>query len=101
MNNAKPDKADNENPVWGAEEFAKAEKAADVLGELFGKEQAKEMLKLKRGRPVADKRKELVSVRYDPEVLEAFRASGPGWQARLNAALADWLKTHKPSDVAA
>ncbi|MCY1400683.1 hypothetical protein D3C76_542360 [compost metagenome] len=101
MRNAKPDKANKENPTWGAAEFAKAEKAADILGELFGKEQADTMLKPKRGRPVADKRKELVSVRYDPEVLEAFRASGPGWQGRLNAALADWLKTHKPEDVAA
>ena len=101
MRTANPEKADKENPAWGDAQFAKAERAADVLGELFGKEQAADMLKPKRGRPVADKRKELVSVRYDPEVLAAFRASGPGWQARLNAALADWLKTHRPEDARA
>jgi uncharacterized protein (DUF4415 family) len=27
------------------------------------------------------------TLRLDPEVLEAFRAEGPGWQGRMNAAL--------------
>ncbi len=40
--------------------------------------------------------KEQVSVRYSPEVLAAFRATGPGWQTRMDAALRDWLKTHTP-----
>lgn len=31
--------------------------------------------------------KELVSLRIDRAVLEHFRAGGPGWQERLNAAL--------------
>ena len=101
MSKVRYEQARTDNPVWGAAEFAKAERASDVLGELFGAEQAAAMLKPKRGRPVAAARKELVSVRYDAEVLAAFRASGPGWQARLNAALSDWLKTHKPEDVAA
>jgi uncharacterized protein (DUF4415 family) len=34
------------------------------------------------------------TVRLDPDVLEAFRAAGRGWQMRLNAALRDWLSTH-------
>jgi len=29
-------------------------------------------------------------------VLAAFRAGGPGWQTRMNAALRDWLKTQSP-----
>jgi uncharacterized protein (DUF4415 family) len=28
-----------------------------------------------------------LSLRLDPDVLEHFRASGPGWQSRINAAL--------------
>jgi uncharacterized protein (DUF4415 family) len=40
--------------------------------------------------------KELVAVRYSAEVLAAFRASGAGWQTRMDAALKDWLKTHVP-----
>jgi uncharacterized protein (DUF4415 family) len=70
-----------------------------VLAGLFGKAQAKEMLKPKRGRPKAATTKEHVNVRFDSEVLEQFRASGPGWQTRMNAVLADWLKTHTPSEV--
>jgi hypothetical protein len=36
--------------------------------------------------------KEQVAIRLDPEVLAAFRASGRGWQTRLNTVLKEWLK---------
>ena len=38
--------------------------------------------------------KEQVAIRFDQEVLVAFRAGGPGWQTRMNAALKEWLATH-------
>jgi uncharacterized protein (DUF4415 family) len=38
--------------------------------------------------------KEQVAIRFDPEVLVAFRAGGPGWQTRMNAALKEWLANH-------
>jgi uncharacterized protein (DUF4415 family) len=31
--------------------------------------------------------KEQVTLRLDPDVLERFRATGPGWQSRINDAL--------------
>jgi hypothetical protein len=31
-----------------------------------------------------------------PDVLPAFRATGAGWQTRMNDALRDWLRTHSP-----
>jgi len=34
------------------------------------------------------------TVRFDPDVLEAFRSTGRGWQGRMNQALKDWLKEH-------
>jgi len=34
---------------------------------------------------------------YDADVVEAFKATGKGWQTRMNAALRDWLKTHSPA----
>lgn len=43
--------------------------------------------------------KEAVTIRYTPDVLEAFRASGAGWQTRMDAALADWLKNHSPEEL--
>ncbi|MBK6295062.1 MAG: BrnA antitoxin family protein [Rhodoferax sp.] len=53
-----------------------------------------------RGRPVGsfkDDSKQAVTVRYSPEVLAAFRATGAGWQTRMNDALKDWLSTHSPA----
>ena len=38
------------------------------------------------GRPVGTT-KDQVSLRIDRDVLERFRAGGPGWQSRMNAAL--------------
>ncbi len=40
--------------------------------------------------------KEQIAIRLSPEVLAAFRASGKGWQTRMDEALKDWLKTHSP-----
>ena len=39
--------------------------------------------------------KEQVAIRFDLEVLAAFRADGPGWQTRMNAALKEWLTEHQ------
>ena len=52
---------------------------------------------LKRGRPLAAVTKERITIRLSPEVVQAFRASGEGWQTRVDAALKDWLKTHSPA----
>jgi uncharacterized protein (DUF4415 family) len=39
------------------------------------------------GRPKKPAPKEAVNIRLDPDVLAHFRASGPGWQSRINEAL--------------
>ncbi len=36
------------------------------------------------------------TIRLSPEVVQAFRAGGEGWQTRIDAALKDWLRTHSP-----
>jgi uncharacterized protein (DUF4415 family) len=54
-----------------------------------------------RGRPVAETTKERITIRLSPDVVEKFRATGPGWQTRVDAALTEWLKEHSPQDVAA
>lgn len=51
----------------------------------------------KRGRPPAKTTKQAVNIRLSPDILAAFRATGRGWQTRLNDALRDWLKEHKPA----
>lgn len=40
-----------------------------------------------RGRPKAETTKEAVKLRLDADVLAALRASGDGWQTRINDAL--------------
>ena len=35
--------------------------------------------------------KQSVSIRYSPEVIEYFKATGAGWQTRINEALRDWV----------
>jgi uncharacterized protein (DUF4415 family) len=39
------------------------------------------------GRPKKAAPKQAVSIRLDPDVVAHFRAGGPGWQSRINAAL--------------
>lgn len=91
-----PELIDEENPEWTAAMFRRAKPAASVLPELFGANNAAEMLRTKRGRPASANPKAHVNLRLDAEVVDAFRASGDGWQTRINAALKDWLKTHSP-----
>ena len=50
--------------------------------------------KRRAGRPAGSGTREQIAIRFDKEVLAAFRASGPGWQTRMNAALKEWLETH-------
>ena len=50
-----------------------------------------------RGRPKAAVTKERITIRLSPEVVQSFRATGDGWQTRVDAALKDWLKTHSPA----
>ena len=38
--------------------------------------------------------KVLTTVRFDRDVLDAFRSTGRGWQTRMNEALKEWLKEH-------
>jgi uncharacterized protein (DUF4415 family) len=40
--------------------------------------------------------KQVTTIRLSPEVMDAFKATGAGWQTRIDAALKDWLKTHSP-----
>lgn len=75
---------DDENPTWTKEDFARARPGSEVLPPevlaAFGRP---------RGRPKSAAPKVAVKLRLDPDVLDAFKAAGPGWQTRMNAALRD------------
>ncbi|MEA3053370.1 MAG: hypothetical protein QOG72_2273 [Sphingomonadales bacterium] len=57
-------------------------------------------LRARRGRPPKpeDERKELVSLRLSPEVLSWFRASGPGWQSRIDELLRSHVDAARCAD---
>lgn len=57
-------------------------------------ESAKPLVRV--GRPPAAVTKERITIRLSPEVVGRFRATGDGWQTRIDEALKDWLKTHSP-----
>lgn len=44
-----------------------------------------------RGRPKSGRAKQLVSVRYSPEVLEYFKSTGEGWQSRMDNVLREYV----------
>ena len=47
------------------------------------------------GRPKSITPKKMpTTIRLSPEVMLAFKATGAGWQTRIDAALKDWLRTH-------
>lgn len=55
--------------------------------------------KLKVRGPQISPTKERITIRLSPEVVQRFRDTGDGWQTRLDTALKDWLKSHKPANV--
>jgi uncharacterized protein (DUF4415 family) len=46
------------------------------------------------GRPKKDNPKQLVSIRFSPEVIAYFRATGAGWQTRIDEVLRAYVQRH-------
>jgi uncharacterized protein (DUF4415 family) len=42
---------------------------------------------IRRGRPLGSGSRELISLRLDKAALAIFKATGPGWQSRINDTL--------------
>lgn len=74
--------SDPDNPEWTEEDFAQACPFAEVFPEL-----AEKMRRNLGGRPKSENPKVAVSIRLDQEVVASFKATGPGWQSRVNEAL--------------
>ncbi|MFA4995440.1 MAG: BrnA antitoxin family protein [Bdellovibrionales bacterium] len=76
-NKSNPSKVDRDNPAWTAADFSRARPALEVVPNLVA------AYERTRGRPVGRK-KEVISLSVDKDVLAALRASGAGWQTRVN-----------------
>ena len=49
---------------------------------------------LRRRGPQKAPTKVSTTIRFDRDVLSALKATGRGWQTRVNDAMRDWIKTH-------
>jgi uncharacterized protein (DUF4415 family) len=56
-------------------------------------------IRVLRGHPKLEKKKQLVSIRNSPEVIDYFRASGAVWQVRMDAVLKDYVEAHSTGDA--
>lgn len=81
--------ADPDTYELTAEEFKKLRPYGEVMAE-----------RKRMGRPPSASPKVAVSVRYDQDIVDAFRSTGDGWQTRMNDALRVYLSEH-PIDAAA
>jgi uncharacterized protein (DUF4415 family) len=54
-----------------------------------------EAMKRGRGRPKVENPKARVSLRLDPKIVAAYKATGDGWQSRINEILARALSRRK------
>ena len=71
-----------DSPPLTAEEMARARPFAEVYPEW-----AEKIRKNLGGRPPVETPKKSISIRLDQDVIEKFKATGPGWQSRMNDAL--------------
>lgn len=78
-------KPDLDDAPLTEEELASMRPAREVLPESFF-----EAVKRERnlgGRPRLDNPKKLISLRIDQDVIDKYKATGEGWQSRINEAL--------------
>lgn len=40
-----------------------------------------------------------INIRLSPEVLDAFKSTGDGWQTKVDGALKKWLREHSPGEA--
>ena len=72
------------------EDFKHFRPAAEVLSPSLLKK-----LGIRPRGPQKTPTKERTTIRLSRDVLDRFRAQGPGWQTRVDAALREWLDTHR------
>lgn len=77
---------DDDNPEWTEEDFARALGPEHLAPEVLANF-PKTLARVRGLQKAATKR--AVSIRLSAEVVDHFRAAGPGWQTRIDQALKD------------
>lgn len=73
--------SDPDAPEATDEQLAQAKSFAEAFPDLA------ESIKRSRGRPPVEKPLQQISIRLDPDVIAKFKATGRGWQGRINEVL--------------
>ena len=82
-------KIDDENFEWSAKELKKSKTFRDLPQSLQTKLASR---KLRGAQALPTKIS--TTIRLSSDVIEAFKASGSGWQTRIDLALREWLREH-------
>jgi uncharacterized protein (DUF4415 family) len=77
---------DHENPEWSRKDFERAVPLSGLSPEL------QRTLSGRTRGPQRAAKKVPVSIRLSPDVVEAFRSTGAGWQARVDEILRAHIK---------
>ncbi|HEX4160299.1 MAG TPA: BrnA antitoxin family protein [Rhizomicrobium sp.] len=80
--NKKRIRRDKDIPEMAAADFAGAKKLRTAMPKVV------ETMKRGRGRPKSPAPKQRVSLRLDPRIVAGWKATGEGWQSRVNDVLA-------------
>lgn len=84
-----------ENKLNTVTDWIDPDDAPELTDDFFEQaDEYRENTLVRRGRVQTKAQKVFLSVPYSPEVVDYFRATGEGWQARMDMALKDWIKTH-------
>ena len=79
-----PELIDADNPEWTDEMVKQSVRLSDLPQDL--------QTKLRRGRgPNKAPTKERISIRLSSDTVQYFRATGDGWQTRIDDALREWM----------
>ena len=70
-----------DSPELTDEQLAQAKPFAEVFPDLMAS------IRRSRGRPPVEKPLQQISIRLDPDVIAKFKATGKGWQGRMNEVL--------------
>lgn len=75
-----------DNPELTAKDIAKAVPFSEAFPDLART--------IKHRRAQKAPTKVSTTIRLSPEVIDHFRAGGPGWQSRIDNALKEWVEKH-------
>jgi uncharacterized protein (DUF4415 family) len=70
--------SDPDTPEATDEQLAQARPFAEAFPDLM------ESIKRSRGRPVVESPRQQISIRLDPDIIKHYKATGKGWQSRMN-----------------